>query len=360
MKFTTFNSVHKKLNAKMVEFAGFHMPVYYSSIVEEHLTVRNSIGVFDVSHMGEIFIKGKNSLDFVQKITTNDASKLEFGRVQYSAMCYENGGIVDDLLVYKLEDGFMFVVNASNLIKDFEWMKLNQLSDVEINDLSDDYSLLAVQGPKSAEVLSSLVDFNINELKYYTFRIGKIIGIEVIISRTGYTGELGFEIYFKGDDKTAEKIWNAIFDSGKTFDIKPAGLGSRDSLRLEMGFCLYGHDIDQLTNPLEAGLGWITKLNKKSFIGKEELTKIKAKGLNRSLFGFELIEKGIPRHGSEIYLKNERIGRVTSGVHSPSLNKPIGLGYFDMNKVNSDTLFDIDIRGRKLKAKLTEVPFIKK
>ncbi len=344
----------------MVEFAGFQMPVYYSSIIEEHLTVRNSVGVFDVSHMGEIFIHGKNALNFVQKITTNDAAKLEFGKVQYSAMCYENGCIVDDLLVYKLENGFMLVVNASNLIKDFEWMKSNQLPDVEINDLSDEYSLLAVQGPKSAEVLSTLFDFDIYELKYYTFKFGKIVDVNTLISRTGYTGELGFEIYFKGDNLTAEKIWNAIFKAGESLNIKPVGLGARDSLRLEMGFCLYGNDIDQTTNPLEAGLGWITKLNKDSFIGKEELVKIKTEGLKRSLLGFELKEKGIPRHGSEIYFNEEKIGYVTSGVHSPFLNKPIGLGYFDKNIISDDTVFDIDVRGRKLKAKLTEVPFIKK
>lgn len=344
----------------MVEFAGFEMPVYYSSIIDEHLAVRNSLGMFDVSHMGEIFIKGNNALDFVQKITTNDASKLEFGKVQYSAMCYENGGIVDDLLVYRLEDGFMLVVNASNINKDINWMKSNQIDGVEINDLSDDYSLLAVQGPNSSKVLSELVDFNIDEVKYYTFKFGKIIGVDALISRTGYTGEIGFEIYFTGDERTAKKIWDAILEAGKSYDIKPVGLGARDTLRLEMGFCLYGNDINQSTNPFEAGLSWITKLNKESFIGKDELVKMKSEGLKRSLLGFELIEKGIPRHGSEIYFNNEKIGYVTSGIQSPYLNKPIGLGYFATNKVNSQSVFEIDIRGRKIKAKLTDIPFVKR
>jgi aminomethyltransferase len=343
-----------------MEFAGFEMPVYYSSIVEEHLAVRNSVGLFDVSHMGEIFIKGKNALDFVQKITINDASKLEFGKVQYSAMCYESGGIVDDLLVYKLDDGFMLVVNASNIDKDLKWIKSNQIEDVEVNDLSDDYSLLAVQGPNSAKVLSSLVDFKIYDLKYYTFELGQLIGIDVLISRTGYTGELGFEIYFKGDKNTASKIWNAVIESGKSFGIKPSGLGARNSLRLEMGYCLYGNDIDQSTNPLEAGLGWITKFNKGSFIGRSELMKAESKGLKRSLLGFELSEKGIARQGSEIYYNREKIGYVTSGIHSPFLNKSIGLGYFARDKIESRSIFEIDIRGKRLKAKLTNVPFIKK
>lgn len=344
----------------MVEFAGFEMPVYYSSIINEHLAVRNSLGMFDVSHMGEIFIKGKNALDFVQKITTNDASKLEFGKVQYSAMCYEHGGIVDDLLVYRLEDGFMLVVNASNINKDINWMTSNQIDDVEINDLSDDYSLLAVQGRNSSKVLSELVDFNVGELKYYTFKFGKIIGVETLISRTGYTGELGFEIYFTGDERTAGKIWTAILEAGKSYDIKPVGLGARDTLRLEMGFCLYGNDIDQSTNPLEASLGWITKLDKISFIGKDELVRMKSEGLKRSLLGFELIEKGIPRHGAEIYFNSEKIGYVTSGIQSPYLKKPIGLGYFAANKVNGQSVFEIEIRGRKLKARLTDVPFVKR
>lgn len=361
MKYTKLNSIHKQLNAKLVEFAGFEMPVYYTSIVEEHMAVRNSVGMFDVSHMGEIIIKGSDALKFVQNITTNDASKLKPGKAQYSAMCYENGGIIDDLLVYKLEDGFMLVVNASNKDKDFDWMKKNiDNLQVELIDKSDDITLIAVQGPKSAETLKSLVDFDILELKYYSFREGKILDTDAIISRTGYTGELGFEIYFEGDEETAVKIWNAILESGKEFGIKCCGLGARDSLRLEMGYCLYGNDIDENTNPLEAGLGWITKFDKEFFIGKDALLKIKEEGLKRQLKGFELLDKGIPRHGNEIYYEDKKIGFVTSGTQSPVLNKPIGLGYFEVNTINDYDIFEIDNRGKRLKAKLTKVPFIER
>lgn len=361
MKYTKLNSIHKKLNAKLVEFAGFEMPVYYSSIVEEHLAVRNSVGIFDVSHMGEIFIKGPDALKYIQKITVNDASKLVFGKAQYSAMCYENGGIVDDLLVYRLEDGFMLVVNASNKDKDFEWMMKNIKDEaVEIIDKSDDYTLIAIQGPKSLETIKNLIDIDINELKFYTFKVGKILDTPAIISRTGYTGELGYEIYFTSDESTAVNIWNAILDEGKKFDIKCCGLGARDSLRLEMGYCLYGNDINENTNPLEAGLGWITKMDKDFFIGKDALIKVKQEGLKRQLKGFELIEKGIPRHGNEIFMNDQKIGFVTSGTLSPVLNKPIGLGYFNLNSVDDETIFEVDNRGKRLKAKLTKVPFIQK
>lgn len=361
MKYTKLNSIHKKLNAKLVEFAGFEMPVYYTSIVEEHLAVRNSVGIFDVSHMGEIFVKGPDALSFVQKITINDASKLKPGKAQYSAMCYENGGIVDDLLVYKLNDGFMLVVNASNKDKDFNWMKSNVSNEnVELIDKSDDYTLIAVQGPRSADTIQPLIDFDISQLKYYTFTEGKILGTPAIISRTGYTGELGYEIYFEGDETIAEKIWNALLESGKQFGIKCCGLGARDSLRLEMGYCLYGNDIDETTNPLEAGLGWITKLDKEFFIGKDALLKVREEGLKRQLKGFELIEKGIPRHGNQIFFEGQNIGFVTSGTQSPSLNKPIGLGYFAVDSIDENSIFEIDNRGKRLKAKLTKVPFIQK
>ncbi len=361
MKYTKLNSVHKNLNAKLVEFAGFEMPVYYSSIIEEHLAVRNSVGIFDVSHMGEIFIKGDDALKFVQKITINDASKLKYGKAQYSAMCYENGGIVDDLLVYRLNDGFMLVVNASNKDKDFEWMKKNISEErVELYDKSDDYTLIAVQGPKSAETLKRLVDFDIFELKYYSFVEGKILDIPALISRTGYTGELGYEIYFEGDENLATKIWNSILDEGRKFDIKCCGLGARDSLRLEMGYCLYGNDIDENTNPIEAGLSWILKFDKGNFIGRDSLQKIKQEGVKRELKGFELLEKGIPRHGNQIFFDGKKIGFVTSGTLSPSLNKPIGLGYFAVNSLKDDSVFEIDNRGRRLKAKLTKIPFLQK
>ena len=258
MKKTKLFNVHKKLGAKIIEFAGFEMPVQYSSIIAEHKAVRNSVGVFDVSHMGEVFVSGEKALDFIQEITINDASKLFPGRVQYSAMCYPDGGIVDDLLVYKLtDDKFMLVINASNIEKDFNWMKENNKFGVELKNFSDDYSLLAVQGPNSKAVIQKISDKNL-ELEYYHFMQTKVAGIDMIVSRTGYTGELGYELYFNGDEKNAENVWNKLFEAGKEYGILPVGLAARDSLRLEMGFCLYGNDIDQTTNPLEAGLGWIT------------------------------------------------------------------------------------------------------
>ncbi|MCL6099143.1 MAG: glycine cleavage system aminomethyltransferase GcvT, partial [Bacteroidetes bacterium] len=262
MKKTKFYSIHEKLGAKLVDFAGFKMPVQYSSIIAEHKAVRNSVGVFDVSHMGEIIIRGDKALDFVQHITVNDASQLTDGRVQYSAMCYPDGGIVDDLLVYRInEKEFMLVVNASNKDKDFNWMKENNLFGVDMLDESDEYSLLAVQGPKSKDAVQKICDKTL-DLEYYHFFFAKVAGINMIVSRTGYTGELGYELYFKGDEADAERVWNKLFEAGKEFNIQPVGLGARDSLRLEMGFCLYGNDIDQTTNTLEAGLGWITKLKK--------------------------------------------------------------------------------------------------
>ena len=273
MKKTTFYNIHEKLGAKIVEFAGYLMPIQYSSIIAEHKAVRNSVGVFDVSHMGEVFVSGEKALDFVQHITVNDASVLFPGRVQYSAMCYPDGGIVDDLLVYKLaDDKFMLVVNASNIEKDFNWMKENNKFEVELKNLSDDYSLLAVQGPNSKEVVQKICEKNL-DLEYYHFMQAKVAGIDMIVSRTGYTGELGYELYFMGDEKTAATLWNKLFEAGKEYDIQPVGLAARDSLRLEMGFCLYGNDIDQTTNPLEAGLGWITKLKKQNFIAKDVLLK---------------------------------------------------------------------------------------
>jgi len=278
MKKTRFYSIHEKLGAKIVEFAGFLMPVQYSSIIAEHKTVRNSVGVFDVSHMGEVFITGEKALEFVQYITVNDVSKLSAGRVQYSAMCYHNGGIVDDLLVYRLSDNeFMLVINASNTEKDFNWMTENNKFGVKLENQSDEYSLLAVQGPNAKEVVQKICNRELN-LEYYHFFNAKIAGFDMIVSRTGYTGELGYELYFKGDKKTAEDVWYKLFEAGKDYGIQAVGLGARDTLRLEMGFCLYGNDIDQTTNPLEAGLGWITKLNKENFIGKESLLKIKETG----------------------------------------------------------------------------------
>ena len=309
MKKTKLYNAHEKLNAKIVEFAGFLMPVQYTSIIAEHKAVRNSVGIFDVSHMGEVFIEGEKALDFVQHITINDASKLFPGRVQYSAMCYQDGGIVDDLLVYKLDDNnFMLVINAANIDKDINWMNDNNQFNVKITNPSDDYSLIAVQGPKSREVVQKICDHDLN-MEYYHFMKAKVAGIDMIISRTGYTGELGYELYFTGDVAAAENVWNKILNAGSEFNIAPAGLAARDSLRLEMGFCLYGNDIDKTTNPLEAGLGWITKLKKDKFIGKDALLKIKADGLKRKLSPLVSTERVFPRHGYDITLNGKKIGR---------------------------------------------------
>jgi aminomethyltransferase len=360
MKKTKFFNVHEKLRAKIVEFAGYLMPIQYTSIIAEHKTVRNSVGVFDVSHMGEIFISGKNALDFVQYITINDSSKLIPGRVQYSAMCYNDGGIVDDLLVYKISTTeFMLVVNASNISKDFEWMLKNNTFGVEIKNLSDEYSLLAVQGPKSKEVIQKLCE-NTLDIDYYHFIKTKICGYNMIVSRTGYTGELGYELYFKGDEKIAEDVWNKIFEAGKEFDIQPVGLGARDTLRLEMGFCLYGNDIDQNTNPLEAGLGWITKLNKDNFVGKNALLKVKKDGLKRKLVALLSDEKCFPRHGYDLTVSGNKVGVITSGTVSPVLDKAIALGYVDSKFTQDGSIINFSIRGKEIPAKIVKLPFVKK
>jgi aminomethyltransferase len=357
---TKFNNVHKSLGAKLVEFAGYEMPIQYSSIIDEHKAVRNSVGVFDVSHMGEIFILGNGALDFVQLITVNDASKLVPGKVQYSAMCYPDGGIVDDLLVYCIaEDEYMLIVNASNIDKDYEWMLKNNDLGVKIINLSDDYSLLAVQGPDSNAVLQKLIDTDL-DLEYYTFRKEMVAGVEMILSRTGYTGELGYELYFIGDEKIAEEVWEKIFEAGKEFDIKAAGLAARDSLRLEMGFCLYGNDIDKTTNPIEAGLGWITKVDKENFIGKEEILKIKAGGIKRRLVAMISDKKTFPRNGYDILSGGEKIGFITSGTVSPVLEKPIALGYVQKGFKAPDTDVNFLVRGKEVPAKVVKLPFVKK
>jgi aminomethyltransferase len=360
MKRTHFYNIHKKLGAKIVEFAGFEMPIQYSSIIAEHKSVRNSVGVFDVSHMGEVFVKGERALDFVQHITINDASKLQTGRIQYSAMCYEDGGIVDDLLVYKIaDDEFLLVINASNIEKDFYWMQKQNQFGVELRNESDDYSLLAVQGPDSLKTLQKLTDTPIN-MEYYHFTNINLAGVDMILSRTGYTGEVGYELYFKGDEKVAEDIWNKIFEAGKEFDIQPVGLAARDTLRLEMGFCLYGNDIDQTTNPLEAGLGWITKLSKQNFIGKDALVKVKENGLKRKLVAITSDEKTFPRHGYDISVNNNKIGTVTSGTVSPVLDKPIALGYVETKFSEIETDINFLIRGKEIPAKVVKLPFVKR
>lgn len=358
MKRTKFYNVHEKLGAKIVEFAGFLMPVQYTSILNEHKAVRNTVGVFDVSHMGEIFISGDKALDFIQYITINDASKLMPGRIQYSAMCYPDGGLIDDLLIYKMNDGnFMLVVNASNTEKDFNWMLENNKLDVTIENRSDEYSLLAVQGPKSKDVIEKICDKKI-ELEYYHFFEAKIAGYDMLISRTGYTGELGYELYFKGDEKAAEEIWNAVFEAGKEYNIQPVGLGARDTLRLEMGFCLYGNDIDQTTNPLEAGLGWITKLNKTNFIGKEALLKAKAEGIKKKLVPLISDEKAFPRHGYDLTVEGKKIGSITSGTVSPILDKAIAMGYVESKYANLDTKINFLIREKDIPARIVKLPFV--
>jgi len=360
MKKTTFNGIHKKLGAKLVEFAGYEMPIQYTSIIAEHKAVRNSVGVFDVSHMGEVFVTGDKALDFVQHITINDASKLFPGRVQYSAMCYPDGGIVDDLLVYKISDNeYLLVINASNIDKDFSWMKENNKFGVTLDNRSDDYSLLAVQGPNSGEVLKKLVP-NMPELEYYHFTKGKVVGIDMIISRTGYTGELGYELYFTGNTSQAEKVWEEVFKAGKEFDIQPVGLAARDSLRLEMGYCLYGNDIDQTTNPIEAGLGWITKTEKGDFIGKNAILKMKQEGPGRKLVAMISDEKTFPRHGYDITAEGKKVGVITSGTVSPVLEKPVALGYVNKSFNAPGSKVAFKIRDKEVSALVTKLPFVKK
>jgi len=360
LKRTSLYEVHKRAGAKIVEFAGYEMPVQYASVIEEHRRVRQSVGVFDVSHMGEVEVWGSDALDFVQRITTNDASKLREGKVQYSAMSYEDGGIVDDLLVYHMKDHFMLVVNASNIEKDYSWMLQHASGDVVLKNVSDDIALLAVQGPKSLETLRQLSSAELSSLPYYHFVRATLAGVNTVISRTGYTGELGFEIYFLSQADIAEKIWNAIVREGERFAITGAGLGARDTLRLEMGFCLYGNDIDQTTNTLEAGLGWITKLDAKDFVGRETLLKVKRDGLKRKLVGFTLDDRAFPRHGYPIHLNGSAIGYVTSGTFSPTLERGIGLGYVTIEHARNGGTINILIRNKEYPATIVDVPFVKK
>lgn len=358
MKNTALTSVHESLGAKMVPFAGYNMPVQYAGLNIEHKTVREGVGVFDVSHMGEFIVKGKGALDLLQKVTTNDVSKLSDGKIQYSCLPNGKGGIVDDLLVYRrAEEDYMLVVNASNIDKDWDWISSNNTKGVEMQNHSDNLSLLAVQGPKAAEALQSLTDINLSDMTYYTFETGSFAGIDdVVVSATGYTGSGGFEIYFRNED--AELIWNKIFEAGKNWDIKPIGLGARDTLRLEKGFCLYGNDIDDTTSPLEAGLGWITKFTK-DFIDSDKLLKQKEEGLKSRLVGFEMKERGIPRHGYSILdADGNKIGNVTSGTQSPTLNKAIGLGYVNIAQKNLGNEIFIQIRNKTLKAEVVKIPFV--
>lgn len=359
MKNTALTHIHEGLGAKMLPFAGYNMPITYEGVNAEHETVRNAVGVFDVSHMGEFLLTGPNALALIQKITSNDASVLTVGRVQYSCLPNNEGGIVDDLLVYKMkEDQYLLVVNASNIEKDWEWISSHNDLGVEMRNLSDDYSLLAIQGPKAVDALQSLTSTDLSAIKYYHFEVGDFAGIEnVIISATGYTGAGGFEIYCKNDE--VETIWNKVFETGTPFGIKPIGLAARDTLRLEMGFCLYGNDINDTTSPIEAGLGWITKFNKE-FVNSDNLKKQKEEGVNRKLVGFEMQERAVPRHDYEIVDKSgNTIGTVTSGTMSPSLNKGIGLGYVTAENSVLDSEIFIRIRKKDVPAKVVKLPFNK-
>jgi aminomethyltransferase len=359
MKNTALTEIHIKTGAKMVPFAGYNMPVQYAGINAEHETVRKAVGVFDVSHMGEFILKGDHALDLIQKVTSNDASKLYDGKVQYSCLPNEDGGIVDDLLVYRLDEKtYMLVVNASNIEKDWNWISKYNSWGVDMKNISDRTSLLAIQGPKAAEALQSLTDVDLVSMEYYTFQKGKFAGIDnVVISATGYTGAGGFEIYFDNDH--AERIWEAIFKAGEPFGIKPIGLGARDTLRLEMGFCLYGNDIDDTTSPLEAGLGWVTKFSK-DFTNSEALQQQKQAGVSRKLVGFEMIDRGIPRHDYPIVdADGNNIGRVTSGTQSHSLQKAIGMGYVNTELAKEGAEIYISIRDSKVKAKIVKPPFYK-
>jgi len=360
VKNTPFYQQHIALGAKMAPFAGYNMPISYSGINDEHLTVRKTAGVFDVSHMGEFILKGPDALDLIQRVTSNDASKLVKGKVQYSCIPNDKGGIVDDLLVYCVEDNnvYMLVVNASNIEKDWNWIQQHNTKGVEMHNISDKTGLLAVQGPQATRILQPLTEMDLMNLAYYTFVKGTFAGVEnVLISATGYTGAGGVEIYFEDVNDNASKIWNAIFDLGTPQGLKPIGLGARDTLRLEMGFCLYGNDIDDTTSPLEAGLGWITKFTK-AFTNSTALSQQKAEGVKRKLVGLEMLDKGIPRHGYEI--KNEEgamIGVVTSGTQSPSLGKAIGMGYVATELATVDSIIYIQVRDKQLKAKVVQVPF---
>ncbi|MEY3435818.1 MAG: glycine cleavage system aminomethyltransferase GcvT [Bacteroidota bacterium] len=360
MRTTPFTEKHIALGAKMAEFAGYNMPISYSGINDEHQAVRTNAGIFDVSHMGEFIFKGEGALDLIQRVTTNDASKITNGQAQYSCMTNENGGIVDDLLVYCIEFNkvYMLVVNASNIEKDWEWIMKHNTGNVEMHNISYKTCLLAIQGPNATKILQPLTNMDILNMKYYTFSKGVFAGVEdVLVSATGYTGSGGVEIYFEDKEGNAEKIWNAIFEIGTAQGLKPIGLGARDTLRLEKGFCLYGNDIDDFSTPLEAGLGWITKFTK-NFTSSEYLQKQKANGVEKKLIGFEMIDRGIPRHDYRIKdAEGNLIGRVTSGTQAPSLNKAIGLGYVMTEHAVLNSEIFIEIRDKLIKAKVVKFPF---
>lgn len=361
MKTTPFTQRHIELGAKMHEFAGFNMPIQYEGIIDEHMTVCNGVGVFDVSHMGEIWVKGEKALEYLQKITSNDVSKLTVGKIQYTVLLNEKGGIIDDLLIYKYDnEKYLLVVNASNTEKDWKWCVSQNTIGAELENASSWMGQLAVQGPKAADTLQKLTDINLHEMPYYTFKVGEFAGVpNVIISNTGYTGAGGFEIYFYPEESL--RIWDAIFKAGEEFGIKPIGLGARDTLRLEMGFCLYGNDLSDTTTPLEAGLGWVTKfVEGKDFTARSILEEQKANGVTRKLIGFEMLDKGIPREGYKICNEQgEVIGEVTSGTISPTRKIGIGLGYVKAAYAKVDTPIAISIRNKEVKAIIVKPPFRK-
>jgi len=360
MKNTPFTGKHIALGAKMAEFAGYNMPISYTGINDEHAAVRKNAGVFDVSHMGEFILKGDNALDLIQRVTSNDASKLKAGQAQYSCLPNEEGGIVDDLLVYCIEENkvYMLVVNASNIEKDWKWIAARNINNAEMHNVSEKTGLLAIQGPNATKILQPLTDMDLLNMKYYTFAKGRFAGIDnVLVSATGYTGAGGVEIYFEDKDNNAETIWEAIFKAGAEQGIKPVGLGARDTLRLEMGFCLYGNDIDDTTSPLEAGLGWITKFTK-DFTARPIIEQQKKEGLKRKLVGIQMVDKGIPRHGYEIVDgSGNALGVVTSGTQSPSLGKAIALGYVKTEKASIGSEVFIKVRDKMLKAIVSKLPF---
>ncbi len=359
MQNTALTETHIALGAKMVPFAGYNMPVSYEGVNIEHETVRKGVGVFDVSHMGEFLITGPNALDLIQKVTSNDASKLVDGKAQYSCLPNDKGGIVDDLIVYKLEDEkYLLVVNASNIQKDWDWISSHNTMNAEMRNLSDEYSLLAIQGPKAVDAMQSLTSVNLAEMKFYTFEVAEFAGVEnVIISATGYTGSGGFEIYCKNSE--VQQIWDKAFEAGADFGIKPIGLAARDTLRLEMGYCLYGNDINDTTSPIEAGLGWITKFTK-DFINADDLAAQKEKGVERKLIAFEFDERGIPRQGYDIVDGNGvKIGEVTSGTMSPSLGKGIGLGYVPTILSKQGSKINVQVRKNAVAATVVKLPFYK-
>lgn len=359
MKEIELSSVHEELGAKMVPFAGFKMPVQYAGLRHEHSVVREKVGIFDVSHMGMIFVRGAQAENFLQKVTSNDVSVLTPGKAQYCYLPNEKGGIIDDLIIYKINDEeFTLVVNASNIEKDWEWLNSQNDMGAELKDESDDWSIFAIQGPKATESMQSLTSVDLAGMRFYSFEIAEFAGVkDAIISATGYTGSGGFEVYVKNEH--AKQVWDKVFEAGEEFGIEPIGLGARDTLRLEMGFCLYGNDIDETTSPFEAGLGWITKFTK-DFVNSDALKAEKESGLKNKLVGFELIDKGIPRQGYEIRNANEEIiGKVTSGTMSPSLGKAIGMGYVNLDNAAVDTEIYITVRNRNLKAKVVKTPFYK-